>query len=1021
MGTPQRASLVALTLLAAVPGPAAGLAGLLGVAGLVAPTTAHAQQAVFSAPIVELVGGGEVIATGKTVTLHFVAYTKNGTPMTGLTGKVAGELGKGSIAEVRPGLYKVDVSGEPVSQRQRAEVRLDAKTLGGAKVERAYMVSLAPAVESALKLTTNPAQLTLGQDDSASVTVTAPAGADIDIQASVGEIRNIVNMGDGRFVAQYLPPAQQFPQFALITAVDRRNPGKAQGHTLLQLVGKTNFPVQGKPNSAVILQVGDREFGPVQADASGKANIPVVVPPGFKTATVISIENGQRSETSLDLQVPPSKTVQLFPTSAAVPGDNTKRIPLTTWVLRPDGKPAESADVAFTVTAGEVSEAKHVGGGLYTATWTPPVTTAPSTATVQATVNRDGKSYSDAMNVALSPTRARAVTLSAEPPDLAPADQGFQVFAKARGLDDTPLPGRTLVIGALGASASGATRDLGGGDYQAAFAATAGASAEVAVAVPAPPTGNPLHRVLVLPASGHVTVGGDDVEQIAIVTVDRYGYPVANQDVELKLTTGDGALPSKVNTGPSGVQFVTYKSGPGAGWIGVRASAGSHIGTGGFIQAPDSVSPIAAPVSNKDGVAALHSSWQDAIGLVRLARGGSGGGTVVAAPPVPTVAGPVARVSALSDPGSVAPGGSVTLRIKPVDSNGSPATVGDFVFMASQGQVSSATPAGDGGYIATLTVPSDATGEVMVTVGAAGGAVATMLKVPVSGAAVAAAGAWGQPAEASPAAEPAPAEQPAEEPAPAKEEKPPRERKAREKGDHPWLHAQLGYMGGLYSYYQEPTQTGGFLYDNPITVGFGQADRAGTFGMQLNARGWLPMLEYVGFDAGFKGSRWQISLPEGFDEPIADGLNAIHAKALGRYFFDIEKVRLSAGGGIGLQFNDFLYFSVDRATTADGSDVPAYAQLWTTGMTYHVEGGVEVDDFFWAQGGYEMGVTDYKALFSDRMYVEAGYAFVDNWYVFGNFDRFHRSTKIYYGDNKEYVGNIEDAHIRFGGGIGFQY
>ncbi len=1018
MGTSPRAPLVLLML---------GLAAPAALVGVVLPTEVHAQQAVFASPVVEMVGGGEIIANGKTVAVHFVAYNLKGKPMSGLTGKVDGELGSAPIVEINPGLYQAQLKPDAIDQRKRMEITFSGKTEAREKIDRTYMVSVAPAVKSAVKVSANPPRLTLGQDPSATVTVEVQGntdGADIALLVSAGEIRNVTNMGNGKFVAQYVPPQQQFPQYALITAVDKRNPGKAVGTHLYQLVGKANFPVVGKPNSAIIMQVGPQEFGPVQSDATGKAQVPVVVPPGVPTATVISITNGQRTEAPLDLQVPPSKTIQFFPMSSSVPSDPGKKIPLRAWVARANGDAAANADVSFTVSAGTVGPAEHVGEGQYTAAWTPPSGNTAATATLQVTVNRNGTPFTDSMNVALSPVRAQKVSLSAEPPDLAPGDAGFQIFAKARGPADQPLSGRNLVIDALGATTSGATRDLGGGDYQASFAATSGQSAHVAVAVGAPPTNNPVHRLMMLPVTGQVTPGGNAAERVAVVSVDRYGYPVANVDVELKLLTGDGSFPTTVNTGAQGVAFVSYTSGNMAGWVSVQGRAAGHVGTAGFIQAPDTVKPIPAPVSNKDGVAKLHRAWADSIGVVSLARGGSGGGTVVAAPvSLPTAAGPVARVSATADPGSVAAGGSVTLRIKPVDANGQPASVGDFVFMASQGTVSSATPSGDGGYLATLTVPSDASGEVMISVGAASGAVATMLKVPVSGAAVAAVGAWGQPAAAQPAAEPAkePVAEPApvEEPKKEKKEKAPKE--AREKGDHPWLHAQAGYLGGTYNYYQAAVQTGGFLYDNPITVGFDQADKAGTFGMQLNARAWLPMLEYVGADIGFKGSRWQISLPEGFDAPIADGLNNIHAKALGRYFFDIEQVRLSVGGGIGMQFNDFLYFSVDRATTTDGTDKPEYNQLWTTGMTYNFEGGVEVDDFFWAQGGYEMGLTDYSALYSDRMYLELGWAFIDNMYVFGNFDRMHRSTKVYYGESKEYVGNLEDSHLRFGGGLGYQF
>ena len=68
--------------------------------------------------------------------------------------------------------------------------------------------------------------------------------------------------------------------------------------------GKANFAVNTNPNSAVIIRIDDRDFGPVQTDAGGKASVPIVAPPGQPDATLIVITNEQRKEELLDLPNP---------------------------------------------------------------------------------------------------------------------------------------------------------------------------------------------------------------------------------------------------------------------------------------------------------------------------------------------------------------------------------------------------------------------------------------------------------------------------------------------------------------------------------------------------------------------------------------------------------------------------------------------------------------------------------------------------------------------------------------------
>ena len=106
-----------------------GLAMPVGLSVLLAPGVAVAQANPFNTQVIELMPGGDVIADGKTETvLTFVAYRRNGQPVRGLSGKVSGELGKGAISEVSPGVYQTTVRPNAVTVRGKAKIMLRGKT-----------------------------------------------------------------------------------------------------------------------------------------------------------------------------------------------------------------------------------------------------------------------------------------------------------------------------------------------------------------------------------------------------------------------------------------------------------------------------------------------------------------------------------------------------------------------------------------------------------------------------------------------------------------------------------------------------------------------------------------------------------------------------------------------------------------------------------------------------------------------------------------------------------------------------
>lgn len=951
-----RLPLIRLVAALALTAPAVAL-----TVAAVAPGEAHAQA--FPQPLVELIPGGEVVGDGQTqVELHFVALGVDGKPLAGLNGKFGGGVKDAKLTEVQPGLYRATWTPPAVDKRKALEFTFSGTSAGG-KIERAWSITVQPPAPTKVGASASPDKLTLGVDSTASVTfrLDGPSGpvatGELVALASNGSVQNITNMGDGRYIAQFTAPTPTYPQLALVTVADRRDPARSYGQLVIPLNGKTTFKVPGQPPGAtVILNIAGQEFMG-QADGTGTAPVNIVVPPGVTSAKVTTVLNGQRTESQVDLKPPPSKRVLFFPASTGVPADPSQGVPLRAFVTRPDGQPDTAARVTFSADKGSVSEAKHEGNGIYAATFSPPTAAAAGTVTFKVSVADSAGAQEDSVAANLAPTRPGGLRLNVEPPSLDPTTTTFQVLAKVTDPAGAGSAGRSLSFTAAGAAAEGATQDLGNGDYKATFRTVGNTNVELVGSASVPASGNPLARVLVLPLRDAIKTG-DDYTSVAIITIDQYGYPVANVPVELSAITGDGRLSGNVTTDGGGVAIATYTAGKDAAIVTIRAEAQGRVGSGALVQSAATLSLPPLTPSSSPLVGTQIAAWKRTL-------------ATAAAPAV---------------------------ELLPM--NG--------------GTISAPVSVGNGEFTANYTVPAGATGDLRVAVSTSGGAVASILTLPVSGAA---AGAWGAapagPAQAAQPAQTQPA-QPAQ-PEPAKEPKAPKT-----PGEFTWLRASAGYSGGIYSYFERSTLTDGPIYDGEVNVGYGDVDTAKTAGFDIHGRAWLPMLDYVGFDAGYRLTRWSIQMPEGFEDPIKDGISRAWGKAMGRYHYDSGKNRFSAGGSIGFQTSDFMYFRVDRSDDPEVNDVLNYDQLVTVGPTLGFEASYELGKQAYAQAGYEMGFTDFNGIFSDAISLELGYALNDFLYVTGNAGRFHRSTRIYYGDNKDYVGDLEDQLWSFGLGLGYQ-
>ena len=119
-------------------------------------------------------------------------------------------------------------------------------------------------------MTASPEEITLGRHDFVTINVKAPvefADDKFDLSVSTGTVENLISLGNGQFSARYSPPSRKtYPHIAVFTLASLTHP-EIRSHLVVKQKGKANFAVNTNPNSAVIIRIDDRDFGPVQTDA----------------------------------------------------------------------------------------------------------------------------------------------------------------------------------------------------------------------------------------------------------------------------------------------------------------------------------------------------------------------------------------------------------------------------------------------------------------------------------------------------------------------------------------------------------------------------------------------------------------------------------------------------------------------------------------------------------------------------------------------------------------------------------
>jgi hypothetical protein len=986
-----------------------------------APLPAASSMA-WAAPI-DLLPTGEVLGDGRTpVDLHVVAVDASGKPISGLKLKPEATAGTvGDWKEIQPGLYGFAWTPPSTANEQTVTVSAKGKGSDKAGVSVSRSIEVRAASSHALAASANPAAVVLGQTPEATVTLTGGTG-ELAIRASSGTVSAVTPMGDGRTVARFIAPRLNYPQLAILTMVDESGAGDASGWSVVPLQGAVDYPVEAPPNSTVLLKVAGREFGPRQANASGQATLPIVVPPGVSRATVVSVTNGVSSERPLDLSVPETRLVALYPMPASVPAGT--RVPVRMVKLLPDGRPDTTATVGVAASGGTVEPATHEGNGVYATWWTAPLVAGQVTLETELGGSPVQK---DALTVEVLPPAPASVKVSTDPAILPVGAGQIRVFAHIGGPDGSGLSGRPVSITAQGAKAVGTVKDLKNGDYQIVLAPEATGRVSVQVVALPPTSTNPLRHVVLVPASERVLANGARTVSLLVVGTDAYGNPVPNVAVSLGVEGGGGRVTPSVTTDATGIAFVEYVSGTEVGLATVTAKAGAARGATALLQLPADAPSLDLPVSGTASWVAMHKAWANAVSVTALAREG----TAVAAAPssgdtfVRPPAGPVDSFQIFTDPAKGVAGGSVVVRVTALDDKGTPSSGQTLDWLTSAGTLSPAVESGPGVYESTLQAPNGFTGEIKVSVVAPSGKM-SLAKVNFGGAeAVAVAPAWGN-TDRAPSAPtgPAPAETttltaaPAEEPKQAKApkaEKPKKEPKPKsEGGDHPWVRAGAQFAGSTYTYEQAPSEDPGPVLPQPLSVGGeGGGTPAAPMGAQLGARAWF--VDYFGASATFR-STWYAIQAANFNEPAPDWLYDADVSVHARYPFDVGDDQFWLGAKAGYRYNDFLLFT----GCFDDGCIVSFEALGVHGLGVGGELGAEVGPFF-LLGGYTHGLANFSTPYSSTVDVDLGWAFVEHVFADIGFTSSSRSVTLQGADSGLTRGEIRDSQLVFRGGVGVQF
>ena len=959
---------------------------------------AHAQENVFAANVQMLLPGQPAIADGKTeVTYYFLFLDSKGNPIEGLSGRTSLGKIKGTIRAEKTGVYSTTFKPEKISENKEETLSINLRNSSRQTVKKDFKVKLKPATNRTFKASSSPEKITLGLDDFVTLTIeqtSGPRTTQLGISSSVGSVENAVNLGNGKFSARYTPPDNRpYPHIALFTITDLENPDNTAAFVLDQQ-GKTSFPINSLPDSNVILQIGERDFGPIKTDSSGKASIPIVVPPGVNNAKLIVINNGNRTEEPLDLRIPQNvPRINFFPNPPTIPADGKTSVDVQVYVSTTTGKPDKNASLLFKAERGSVTPVQNQGNGVYSVIYTPPLENLKSSDNIRVVLQSETGDVSDNLPISLSPTLPEHVSLSSASKVLPKNASSFNVITKLKDRNSKGMTDRGIHFTANGAKVLH-SKELSSGDYTTKFSPTSNGTIEITAFAKGSISENPPFGITMIPNHSRLINDGLSSSLLTFIIYDQYGYPLANQEMELQIVSGDGSLPSKIKTNSAGVGQASFTAGRDPGIVLIEAKSNTHMGQFSLIQLPEDVLPnlTELPQSQNNVYHRLEGELKKSISYLRIEREGLEGAAVKAEL---NQLGDVKQINIKAEPAKIVPGGKISLQIQTTDETGRGVPGEKLETMVSSGTVGRMQDLGGGQYSVSLIAPDDVGDPVQVTVNTVDGNVMETLQLE-----------W---------LESQVKEENTEEnqETPDEKEKKPREPRSVSPS---WLRASVGYSGGYYHYQQVPSSPDEDLYREAVTFNSSTegSSPAPSAGMQIRVLGAIPTFEYIGYDVNISMDRYSVLLSEFGEEPIGDFLSSLDFMAMGQYPIDLNGMTITPAARIGFARDDLMLFLQDQVSETEVA--LSYQPLWVSSFGLGVGAQIETDFGLFGSVNYDAGLRGSSA-YRNKVVGQVGYTLPGNVFIFGGGKSTVRNVDIENAAGK--IGEIHDMHRVFTVGLGY--
>lgn len=268
-----------------------------------------------------------------------------------------------------------------------------------------------------------PAAPVKGRDTAATLEILVGEGggsAPPVLRANVGEVGPVERKGPGRYTARYTLPTTRFPEVAVIVAFSAwphpQSTHGALGVLRVPLASAVEVPGRAEPGAEMRLTIAGATFGPVTAGKDGSFRLPVVVPPGYGTATGQTVDRvGNRRKTTIDLRLPPTDQLACVVTPTRLPADGAARARVLCATSDRHGAAAKGARVQLTASLGTLSPPREVGPGVFEWAWVAPRQRGDGVARLDARWRQGANDSQEGLEIALG--QGPVASLKAPPGD----------------------------------------------------------------------------------------------------------------------------------------------------------------------------------------------------------------------------------------------------------------------------------------------------------------------------------------------------------------------------------------------------------------------------------------------------------------------------------------------------------------------------------------------------------------------------------------------------------------------------